>query len=55
MTGCRASAWGHWRGSKITAPPPVSPVAEADCGPATKLRLVPFGNTNLRISVFPHV
>ncbi len=48
-----ATDWGYWRGSNITAPPPVSPAASS--GPATKLQLVPFGSTNIRISVFPTV
>ena len=55
VDGCQAALWGHWKGSKITAPPPVSPVARAECGPTARLKLVPFGGTNLRISVFPHV
>ena len=59
-------AWGYWEGSKITAVPPPSPVkcsstaaatanaeTAADCGDITELRLVPFGSTNIRMSVFP--
>ena len=56
-------AWGYWEGSKITAVPPASPVDGmcssipgqewGGCGNVTELRLVPFGSTNLRISVFP--
>ena len=49
-------AWGYWEGSKVTAVPPASPVkcsSAADCGDTTTLRLVPFGSTNLRVSVFP--
>jgi hypothetical protein len=50
-------AWGYWAGSKITDAPPASPVdcgaAGAACGPVTELKLVPFGGTNIRISVFP--
>ena len=52
-------AWGYWAGSKITDAPPASPVncsaAGADCGPVTELKLVPFGGTNIRISVFPWI
>jgi hypothetical protein len=48
-----APEWGYWRGSNITAPPPLSPAATS--GPPTKLRLVPFGSTNIRIAVFPTV
>ena len=55
VTGRQAAGWGYWRGSNITAPPPASPVDRATCGAATKLRLVPFGSTNIRISVFPHL
>jgi hypothetical protein len=50
-----AKAWGNWRGSEITAPPPRSPVGASACGPPVKLRLVPFGSTNIRVSVFPYV
>ena len=53
VVGHEATDWGYWRGSNITAPPPVSPVASS--GSATKLRLVPFGSTNIRIAVFPTV
>ena len=57
VTGRRAQAWGYWRGSLITAPPPASPLPcnATSCGPPTPLRLVPFGSTNLRIAVFPFV
>jgi hypothetical protein len=50
-------AWGYWEGSKITAVPPASPVqcsaGSTDCGELTELKLVPFGSTNIRVSVFP--
>lgn len=49
-------SWGYWDGSKITAVPPPSPVScngAAECGEPTQVRLVPFGSTNIRISVFP--
>lgn len=48
-------AWGYWAGSKITAQPPPSPVNASGRSSATPttLRLVPFGGTNIRISVFP--
>ena len=47
--------WGWWNGSKITADLPPSPVkgGAADGSCTTTLRLVPYGSTNLRISVFP--
>lgn len=44
-------SWGYWAGSKITAQPPPSPVNAT--GPSVKIRLVPFGGTNIRISVMP--
>lgn len=48
-------SWGYWEGSKITDTPPASPVdcTTGACGQSTILRLVPFGGTNIRISVFP--
>jgi len=50
-------SWGYWKGSNITAQPPPSPVncsdSGAGCGSVQALRLVPFGGTNIRISVFP--
>jgi uncharacterized protein len=55
VTGRQVSSWGYWRGSNITNPPPVSPVDPSKCGAPTPLTLVPFGSTNIRISVFPHV
>lgn len=45
--------WGYWAGSKITAQPPPSPLDNASRLPRAVLRLVPFGGTNIRISVFP--
>ena len=54
VMGRRVPSWGYWRGSNITNPPPVSPVDCTHCGPLTKLQLVPFGSTNIRIAVFPH-
>ena len=51
----RVPSWGYWRGSNITNPPPASPVDAKGLGPPTALRLTPFGSTNIRISVFPHV
>lgn len=49
--------WGYWSGSKITDVPPASPFncTTATCGDETELRLVPFGSTNIRISVFPWI
>ena len=56
VTARAAKAWGYWRGSNITAPPPASPLDRTTCcGEPTKLRLVPFGSTNIRISVFPYL
>jgi len=55
VTARQVPDWGYWKGSNITSPPPISPVDRVKCGPATQLRLVPFGSTNIRISVFPHV
>ena len=55
VVGCEATSWGYWRNSSITAPPPVSPVGKGACGPSTKVRLTPFGSTNIRVSVFPHL
>ena len=54
------ATWGLWRGSNITAQPPPSPLncsalAAGSCGASETLRLVPFGATNIRISVFPWV
>jgi hypothetical protein len=46
VTARRVPSWGYWRGSNITAPPPVSPLDAAACGPPTTLTLVPFGSTN---------
>ena len=47
--------WGFFEGTQLTTAPPPSPVAcDGDaCGPETEITLVPFGATNLRISVFP--
>jgi hypothetical protein len=52
--------WGYWSGSKITDNLPPSPVTDlcaagegGGCGQTTTLTLVPFGGTNIRISVFP--
>ena len=54
VTGREAKAWGYlWKGSNITAPPPASPLNKDSLGAPTTLRLVPFGSTNIRISVFP--
>ena len=48
------TTWGYWAGSKITAQPPPSPVnASRSAAGVTTIRLVPFGGTNIRISVFP--
>ena len=54
----RLGSWGYWKGSNITDQPPPSPVdctqPAAQCSTAVeKIRLVPFGGTNIRISVFP--
>ena len=58
-------SWGYWSGSMITDNLPPSPVtdlctptgkgdaAREPCGQTTTLTLVPFGGTNIRISVFP--
>jgi hypothetical protein len=61
-------SWGFWEGSKITDNLPPSPIncgaagagkedeegAELlECGAPQTLKLVPFGLTNIRISVFP--
>ena len=53
VTARPVPSWGYWKGSEITDPPPVSPVSPDGCGAPTKLRLVPFGSTNIRIAVFP--
>ena len=50
------ATWGYWKGSKITAQPPASPLnltGRAKQLPREPVRLVPFGGTNIRISVFP--
>ena len=49
--------WGYFGGSRITAQPPQSPVdcTREKCGPRKKLRMVPFGGTNIRVSVWPWV
>merc|ERR1712034_167737 len=52
VSGRRASSWGYWSGSKITEPPPASPIDIEMCGVEEELQLVPFGSTNIRISVF---
>ena len=54
----RLGSWGYWKGSNLTAQPPPSPVdcaqPQAKCAAAAeRLVLVPFGGTNIRISVFP--
>lgn len=53
----KISEWGYWRGSKVTDQSPPSPYncTSNKCGPPTKLTLVPFGGTNIRISVFPWI
>ena len=55
----RVGSWGYWQNSKVTAQPPPSPidcdVAGAQCGALESITLVPFGATNVRISVFPWV
>lgn len=55
--GRSIASWGYWSGSQITDVPPASPVdcTEASCGEEAELRLVPFGLTNIRISVFPWI
>ena len=49
--------WGYFGGSRITAQPPQSPVdcTRETCGPRRKLRMVPFGGMNIRVSVWPWV
>ena len=52
------ATWGYWRGTNITAQPPPSPLdcaagSAANCSAEVRLRLVPFGGTNIRIAVFP--
>jgi hypothetical protein len=51
------AAWGYWEGSMITAIPPSSPInctsIDGGCAAATEITLVPFGGTNIRLSVFP--
>merc|ERR1711957_1092633 len=54
----QVQSWGYWEGSMITAVPPPSPIkcaSSSDCGDETELKLVPFGSTNIRISVFPWI
>jgi len=46
-----APQWGFWEGSMITDNVPPSPLNVS--GEVTKLKLTPFGGTNIRISVFP--
>ncbi len=56
VQGRRLPSWGYWQRSRITDNPPPSPIDCAEpaaCGEVTTLRLVPFGGTNIRISVFP--
>jgi len=56
-TGRTVSSWGYWSGSMITDVPPPSPIncTAGQCGNEAQLRLVPFGLTNIRISVFPWI
>ena len=51
------TTWGYYGASKITAQPPPSPLncTRAQCGAAQTVRLVPFGSTNIRVSVMPWV
>jgi hypothetical protein len=52
----RLHAWGYWQGTNITDNLPPSPIdcsADGACGEVRTLRLVPYGATNIRISVFP--
>ena len=53
VVGRQIPEWGYWRGTKLTANLPPSPVDCGGCGPPVKLRLVPYGGTNIRITVFP--
>ena len=56
-------SWGFWEGSKITDNLPPSPINcdgvvgddanVGECGATQTLKLVPFGLTNIRVSVFP--
>jgi len=54
----QVNAWSYWQGTMITDVPPPSPIdcsMPRSCGQETELRLVPFGATHIRISVFPWV
>ena len=55
LMGCPVRSWGYLNGSNITDAPPPSPITPEECGLSQPLRLVPFGSTNIRISVFPWV
>ena len=54
----RCDAWRSSDGGHTADSPPPSPACGANgkdgCGPIEKIRLVPFGNTRLRIAVMPY-
>ncbi len=54
----RCHSWTSPDGGHTADPPPASPACgddgTADCGKLEDIRLVPFGNTRLRISVMPY-
>ena len=54
----RCDAWRSSDGGHTADSPPPSPACGASgkdgCGPIEKIRLIPFGNTRLRIAVMPY-
>ena len=56
VQGRTLEEWTYWSGSKITGNVPPSPYNKTNgLGEIKTLRLVPFGSTNIRISVFPWI